>query len=91
MVLWRIYCALKLNLPRRGKKQLPKRIREPLDVQSIQRSADFMSDSLWNGRRFRTLNVLGDYNRQVLRIEIDTSLSASRVVRVFNELIEVHG
>ena len=93
-VLWRVYCELKLNLPRRGKKRLPQRIREPLEVPSLPNhtwSADFMSDSLWGGRRFRTLNVLDDYNRQALRIEIDTSLPASRVVRALNELIEIHG
>jgi len=50
-----------------------------------------MSDSPWRGRRFRTLNVLDDYNRQALRIEIDTSLPAARVVRALNELIEIHG
>ena len=37
-------------------------------------SADFMSDALWSGRRFRTFNVLDDFNREALRIEIDTSL-----------------
>ena len=75
-VLWRIYCELKLNLPRRGKKRLPKRILASLEVplHSNQTwSADFMSDSLWSGRRFRTLNILDDYNRQALRIEIDTA------------------
>lgn len=50
-----------------------------------------MSDSLWNGRRFCTLNVLDDHNRQALRIKIDASLSASRVVRALNELIEIRG
>lgn len=93
-VLWRIYCNLNLNLPRRGKKRLPERIREPLEVplhSNYTWSADFMSYSLWSGRRFRTLNVLDDYNRQALRIEIDTSLPAARVVRALNELIEIHG
>lgn len=93
-VLRRIYCELKLNLPRRGKKRLPERIREPLDVPLLPNetwSADFMSDSLWSGRRFRTLNVLDDFNRQALRIEVDTSLSAARVVRALDELIELRG
>lgn len=48
-VLWRIYCKLKLNLPRRGKKRLPERIRESLKVPVLPNhtwSADFMSDSL---------------------------------------------
>ncbi len=50
-----------------------------------------MADALWNGRRFRTFNVLDDFNREALRIEIDTSLPAQRVVRALGELIEVRG
>lgn len=92
--LWRIYCELKLNRPRRGKKRLPARIREPLIVPLKQNetwSADFMSDALWSGRRFRTFNVMDDYNREALRIEVDTSLPAARVVRALDELIELRG
>ncbi len=33
-----------------------------------------MSDVLWSGRRFRTFNVIDEYNREGLRIEIDTSV-----------------
>lgn len=54
-------------------------------------SADFMSDALWSGRRFRTFNVIDDYNCEALRIEIDTSLPAARVVRALDELIELRG
>lgn len=92
--LWRVYCELKLNRPRRGKKRLPTRIREPLIVPlqlNETWSADFMSDALWSGRRFRTFNVIDDYNREALRIEVDTSLPAARVVRALNELIELRG
>lgn len=92
--LWRIYCGLKFNRPRRGKKRLPARVREPLTVPFMRNdtwSADFMSDALWSGRRFRTFNVIDDFNREALRIEIDTSLPAVRVVRALDELIEVHG
>lgn len=93
-VLWRVYRELKLNLPRRGKKRLPDRIREPLEVPRVPNdtwSADFMADSLWSGRRFRTFNVMDDYNRQALRIEIDTSLPAARVIRALDQLIELRG
>lgn len=31
-VLWRVYCQFKLNLPRRGKKRLPLRIKQPLEA-----------------------------------------------------------
>ena len=92
--LWRVYCELKLNFPRRGKKRLPERVRAPLAVPAHCNetwSADFMSDALWSGRRFRTFNVIDDFNRESLRIEIDTSLPAQRVIRALDELIEVRG
>jgi putative transposase len=47
---------------------------------------DFMSDALLNGRRFRTFNVIDDFNRQVLAIEIDTSLPALRIIRVLDRI-----
>ena len=93
-VLWRVYCQLNLNLPRRGKKRLPARIRQPLEAGKQPNqgwSCDFMSDALWSGRRFRTFNVIDEFNREALRIEIDTSLPAARVIRALNELVEVRG
>lgn len=45
-----------------------------------------MSDSLGSGRRFHTLNIVDDFNREVLAIKIDTSLSALRIVRVLDQL-----
>ncbi|KUY29799.1 hypothetical protein ATB96_17830 [Elizabethkingia ursingii] len=47
---------------------------------------DFMSDSLYDGRRFRILNIADDYNRELLSMEIDTSICSARVVRVLNNL-----
>lgn len=92
--LWRVYRDLKFNLPRRGKKRLPARIRNPLEI-PVQLnetwSADFMADALWSGRRFRTFNVIDDFNRESLRVEIDTSLPSARVIRALDELIEVRG
>ena len=52
---------------------------------------DFMSDSMVNGRKFRTLNVMDDCSREALAIEIDTSLSSKRVVRVLERIIEQRG
>lgn len=93
-LLWRVYCQLNLNLPRRGKKRLPARIKQPLIPGALPNdtwSCDFMADALWSGRRFRTFNVLDEFNREALRIEVDTSLPAARVVRALNELIELRG
>ena len=48
---------------------------------------NFMSDSLASGRAFRTLNILDDFNREALWIEVDTSLPAERVVRILETLV----
>ena len=91
---WRVYTSLKLNLPRRGKRRLHERIRDPLAVPLMANdtwSADFMADALWSGRRFRTFNVNDDFNRESMRIEIDTSLPSSRVIRALDELVELRG
>ena len=77
-----------------GKKRLPARIKQPLQAAGQPNqgwSCDFMADALWSGRRLRTFNVIGEFNREGLRIEIDTSLPAARVIRVLNELVEVRG
>lgn len=50
-----------------------------------------MCDSLVNGRRFRVLNIMDDYNRESLAIEVDTSLPSLRVIRVLERLIEYRG
>ena len=86
----RVYCELKLNIRRIPKKRLPARTARALAVpeQSNQSwSLDFMSDSLSNGRAFRTLNTLDDYNREALWIELDTSIPAERVIRVLDVLL----
>ena len=92
--VYRVYCLLKLNLRRRVKKRVP--TRNPMPLVVPQRpdqvwSADFMSDALYNGVRFRTFNVLDDFNREVLAIEIDTSLPSTRLVRVFEQLKSERG
>ncbi len=54
-------------------------------------SMDFMADRLADGRQFRLLNVLDDFNREGLGIEVDFSLPAERVVRSLNQIIEWRG
>lgn len=54
-------------------------------------SMDFMADQLADGRSIRTLNVLDDFNRKGLCIEVDFSLPAERVVRNLNQIIEWRG
>jgi putative transposase len=52
---------------------------------------DFMSDALLSGQRFRTLNLIDDYNREALAIEVDTSLPGQRVVRVLERIADWRG
>jgi putative transposase len=90
----RVYRALVLHLKRKPKKRLPARAPQTLvvPVQANQTcSLDFMSDALSNGRTFRTLNVIDDFNREALWIEVDTSLPAERVVRVLEQLLDWRG
>jgi len=71
--LHRVYCAMKLNLPRRTKQRLPTRIRQPLAAPAGLNqiwALDFMTDSLCSGRAFRSLNLIDEGNRQVLGIEV---------------------
>ena len=50
-----------------------------------------MSDSLWDGRKIRLLNIIDDFNREVLTIETDTSLPTLRVIKSLQELSEHRG
>ena len=54
-------------------------------------SMDFMGDSLVSGRKFRTLNVMDGWNRETLAMEIDTSISAKRVIRVLERVVAEKG
>ena len=90
----RVYCQLNLNMRRRGKRRLPSRNPQTLSVPSVINqswSMDFMSDSLVCGRRFRTFNVVDDFNREALAIEIDLSLPAPRIIRVLERIIAWRG
>lgn len=92
--VWRVYCQLRLNLPRRTKKRLLTRPAQPLVVfpqPNAVWALDFMGDTLHGGRRFRTLNILDEGVREVLAIEVDTSLPAERVLRVLDQVAAWRG
>jgi putative transposase len=92
--VYRIYTEMKLNIRRRFKHRLPARVKQalfqPTAINEVW-SVDFMSDSLWDGTRYRLLNIMDDYNREVLSIETDTSLPALRLIRVLERLKGVRG
>ncbi|EMC1356861.1 IS3 family transposase, partial [Salmonella enterica] len=90
----RIYCLLKLNFRRKGKQRLPVRNPSPLatpEALNQSWSVDFMHDALVCGRRFRTFNVVDDFNREALSIEIDLNLPALRVIRVLDRIAASRG
>jgi putative transposase len=89
----RVYRSMNLNLPRRAKRRLPIRLRQPLEVPAAPGrmwSMDFMHDTLYCGKRFRTLNIIDEGVREALAIEVDTSLPAERVIRVLEQLKDSH-
>jgi putative transposase len=92
--LWRVYCQLRLNLPRRTKKRVPALVVQPLDVSpqpNVGWAVDFMSDTLYGGRRFRTFNILDEGVREVLAIDVDKSLPAERVIRILEQVTAWRG
>lgn len=92
--LYRVYCRLHLNLPRRAKKRLPTRTRVALAVPLAPEhvwSVDFMHDRLYAGRAFRTFNVVDDFAREGLAIEVDTSIGAERVIRTLENILAWRG
>ena len=92
--VYRIYCALELNLRIKSRKRLKRDKPDALAVPeapNITWSMDFMADRLADGRQFRLLNVLDDFNREGLGIEVDFSLPAERVIRSLDRIIEWRG
>lgn len=92
--VYRIYRELELNLRIKPKKRL---VREKPQALAVPDSAnqswsmDFMHDSLTDGRSYRLFNVIGDYNREALCMEIDLSLPSQRVTRALDQVIEWRG
>ncbi len=92
--VYRIYRELELNLRIKPRKRLKREKPDKLVVPEQPNdtwSMDFMADNLSNGRAFRTFNVLDDFNREGLGIEVDISLPAGRVTRSLDQIIEWRG
>ncbi len=92
--VYRIYRLLELNLrikPRRRlKRDKPDALAVPKE-RNMAWSMDFMHDTLSDGRSFRTFNVIDDFNRECLGIEVDLSLPCQHVVRALDNIIEWRG
>jgi putative transposase len=90
----RVYLMLGMNRRRKARKRIPARVKQPLVQPDGFRetwSVDFMSDVLTNNRKFRTLNVIDDFNRQAIAIEIAHSMPAITVTRLLERIIQEQG
>jgi putative transposase len=83
-----------VNKRMKKRRRVPARIKEPLFIPEKQNevwSMDFMHDSLQNGRKFRVLNIMDDYNREALAIEAHLSIGSRLVVQILEEVIREKG
>jgi putative transposase len=90
----RVYREAGLQVRRRRRKRLTRGERVPLPTASRRGerwSMDFMADTLADGRGFRTLNIVDDFTRECVAIEVDRSLPGARVVRVLERLAAMTG
>jgi putative transposase len=92
--VYRIYRELELNLRIKPKKRIIRERPEALKVPGAVNeswSMDFMHDSLADSRSYRLFNVIDDFNREALGMEVDLSLPSERVIRSLEHIIEWRG
>ena len=92
--VYRIYKELELNLRIKPRKRLvrekPEALTVPLGINQVW-SMDFMHDQLEDGRTFRLFNVIDDFNREAIGMEVDFSLPSERVIRELKQIISWRG
>jgi len=92
--VYRIYRAEGLAVRRRKRKRIAIGLRTvlPPPTRPNERwSMDFTLDTMASGRKFRTFNVVDDFTRECLAIEVDTSIGGARVVRVLDRIAASRG
>lgn len=92
--MYRIYRELELNLRIKPRKRLVREKPEPLTVPEHCNevwSMDFMHEQLEDGRSIWLLNVIDDFNREALGIEVDFSLPSHRVIRTLAQIMAWRG
>lgn len=90
----RVYVQQGFSLQKRLKKRRIKNPPNPISIpltSNQEWAMDFMSDALTNGRKFRTFNVIDQYNRECLGIRVAFSIPAKRVVLELDRIIEKYG
>jgi putative transposase len=89
--LYRLYREERLSVRKRGGRKRALGTRAPMTIpqdQNLRWSLDFVMDTLASGRRFRILTLVDDFTRECLGLVVDTSLTALRVLRELEQVIE---
>jgi putative transposase len=92
--LYRLYKEERLTVRKRGGRKRALGTRAPMVIpqdRNLRWSLDFVMDTLVNGRRFRILTLVDDFTRECLGLVADTSLTAPRVVRELDRIVETRG
>jgi len=89
--VYRIYRELELNLRTKPRRRITRAYPGELDVPKAANQVWSMDYGLSDGRKIRKFNVIDDYNREALGIEVDFSLPAARVIRSLEQVIEWRG
>ena len=84
----RLYCAARLQVPKRPSKHTKYRTKPLVQAEHPNHrwSMDFVSDSFLYGRRFRVLNIIDDFTRELIHQVVDTSISGIRVARELTDI-----
>lgn len=88
---YRIYTeeGLQVRTKKRKKLQRPRLVMNSPTRANQRWSMDFVSDQLSNGRRFRVLNVVDDFSRELIGQLVSLSISGQQVARFLTQLTEV--
>jgi putative transposase len=92
--VYRLYRELGLAVRRRKRKRIGPFQRVPLPKPTAANqswSMDFVADGLADGRRLRCLTIVDDHSRECPAIEVDTSITGTRVVAVLERLADERG
>lgn len=90
----RVYEKEGFSLYKRMKKKRCDNPANPIEVpmgSNLEWAMDFMSDSLSNGKKFRTLNIIDQYNRKCLEIAIAYSFPSRKVIEILQRTIDEYG
>ena len=90
----RVYEKEGFSLYKRMKKKRINNPANPIEVPygpNLEWAMDFMSDSLANGKKFRTLNIIDQYNRKCLEIAISYTLPSRKVIEILQRTINEYG